>query len=203
MMATTHALAGMALASVTVLVAPEHAPTAVVAAAVGGAAPDLDLYGAHRRTLHFPTYYALAAVAALAVAVLAPTTLTVALAAFLAAAALHAATDALGGGLELRPWEATSERAVYDHYRGRWLRPRRLVRYDGAPEDLLLAGALAVPTLVHADGRLRTAVAVLLVVSAGYALVRKQVVAVTEAVVRVLPAPVVARLPDRLTEEFV
>lgn len=47
------------------------------------------------------------------------------------------------------------------------------------------------------------AVAVLLVVSAGYALVRKQVVAVTEAVVRALPAPVVARLPDRLTEDVV
>lgn len=74
---------------------------------------------------------------------------------------------------------------------------------DGAPEDLLLAGALAVPTLVHAGERLRTAVAVLLVVSAGYALVRKQVVAVTEAVVRALPAPVVARLPDRLTEDVV
>lgn len=53
------------------------------------------------------------------------------------------------------------------------------------------------------DERLRTAVAVLLVVSADYALVRKQVVAVTEAVVRALPAPVVARLPDRLTEDVV
>lgn len=203
MMATTHALAGMALASAAVLVAPEHAPVAVAAGAAGGAFPDLDLYGAHRRTLHFPVYYAVAAVAALAVALLVPTTLTVALAAFLAAAALHAAMDALGGGLELRPWEATSERAVYDHYRGRWLRPRRLVRYDGAPEDLLLAGALAVPTLAHASGGLRTAVGGLLVVSAGYALVRKPMVAATESLVAALPATVVARLPDRFTEDFV
>src|SRR6056297_545185 len=66
--------------------------------------------------------------------------------------ALHAASDALGGGLELKPWRATSERAVYDHFRGRWIRPRRWVRYDGAPEDLAFAGILAGSLLLYAEG---------------------------------------------------
>lgn len=204
MMATTHALAGIALVSAAALVAPEHVPlTAVAAAGVGGIVPDLDLYGAHRRTLHFPVYYSIAAAAALVVALLVPTTLTVVLAAGLGAAALHSVMDALGGGLELRPWEGTSERAVYNHWRGQWIRPRRWVRYDGAPEDLLLAGALATPTVALSSGTVRTGVVALLAVSTLYAVVRKPLVVVAEHVVGVLPAPVVERMPDRFTEDFV
>jgi hypothetical protein len=115
MMATTHALAGMALASVATL----FAPVAVVAAGAGGAVPDLDTPGRHRRTLHYPVYYSLAALGLLAVAFVVPTPATVALAAFVGAAAVHSASDVLGGGLELRPWEGTSDRAVHDHYHGR------------------------------------------------------------------------------------
>jgi hypothetical protein len=204
MMATTHALAGLALASAAAAVAPDQVPlAAVVAAGVGGIVPDLDLYGAHRRTLHYPVYYTVATAAAVVVALLVPTTLAVVLVAGLGAAALHSLMDVLGGGLELRPWEATSERAVYDHWRGRWLRPRRWVRYDGAPEDLLLAGALAAPAALLSSGSVRTAVFALLAVSAGYALVRKPLVALAEHVVVALPTPVVEWLPDRLTEDFV
>src|SRR6056297_795113 len=112
MMATTHALAGMVLASATALIAPEQTPVAVAGAAVGGAFPDLDLFGDHRRTLHYPVYYSILALAALAIAVLVPTGVTVALAAFLTSAALHSLMDAFGGGLELKPWEGTSDRAV-------------------------------------------------------------------------------------------
>jgi len=46
--------------------------------------------------------------------------------------ALHAAMDVFGAGLELRPREATSRRAVYDYVRGRWLRPRRWIRSSPA-----------------------------------------------------------------------
>src|SRR6056297_1290775 len=105
MMATTHALAGLALAALVAPIAPEHAPTAAAAGLAGGVFPDLDLYAGHRRTLHFPVYYAVAAAPAVAFAALAPSALTVGVAVFLAAAALHAASDALGGGLELEPWK--------------------------------------------------------------------------------------------------
>jgi len=202
MMATTHALAGMALASVTVALAPEHAPLAVGTAAVGGAFPDLDLAGRHRRTLHFPVYYSVAALGLTALAVARPTPVTVALAVFLAAAALHSVTDAFGGGLELKPWEGTSDRAVYDHHRGLWVRPRRLVRYDGAPEDVALAAALAVPTYAVGGPGVRRLVLALLVVSVVYGAVRKPLVAVAAWFVAVLPPAVLDRIPGRFVEEL-
>ena len=174
MMATTHALFGMALGAVALFVAPEYATVAIVAGGLGGLFPDLDLAGDHRKDLHFPVYSSLAAVPALALAALAPSAVTIGAGVFLASAALHAASDALGGGLELRPWEATSEEAVYDHFNGRWIRPRRWIRYDGAPEDLLLAGLLSLPGLFVFDGAIRTLTVVGLAASVVYVAVRKR-----------------------------
>jgi hypothetical protein len=193
MMATTHALFGMALGAVALFVAPEYATVAIAAGGLGGLFPDLDLAGDHRKDLHFPVYYSLAAVPALALAALAPSAVTIGAGVFLSSAALHAASDALGGGLELRPWEATSEEAVYDHFNGQWLRPRRWVRYDGAPEDLLAATVFAVPGVLYAD-RLQAAVLALLAVSAGYTLVRKRLVDFGENVADRLPSVVAAQL---------
>ncbi|MFC4990405.1 metal-dependent hydrolase [Saliphagus infecundisoli] len=200
MMATTHALWGMALALPVLATAPEFAPVAFVAGFLGGLAPDLDLYTGHRKTLHYPIYGPIVVVPAVAVALLAPSAATVGLAVGLAAAALHAATDAAGGGLELRPWEAGSERAVYSHYHGRWLRPRRWVRYDGALEDLGLAG-LAGGVLVAAGADPAAALAVALVaVSAVYTLFRKPLAALAEHLAGLAPSPVVPYLPERYRE---
>ncbi|NHN61176.1 metal-dependent hydrolase [Halorussus sp. JP-T4] len=185
-MATTHALFGMALGAVALVVAPEYATVAVAAGGIGGLFPDLDLAGDHRKDLHFPVCYSLAAVAALALAAVAPTAVTVAVAVFLASAALHSAGDALGGGLELRPWEATSEEAVYDHFNGRWIAPRRWIRYDGAPEDLLAAAAFAAPGVLYAEP-LQQAVLALLGVSTVYALLRKRLVDAGERLADRLP----------------
>jgi hypothetical protein len=194
MMATTHVLVAAAAASTLAVLAPEHAPLAVAAAGAGGLFPDLDIYTDHRRTLHFPVYYPLLAATAVALAVALPTTATVAVAAFLAGTALHAAMDVLGGGLELRPWEATSERAVYSHAHGRWLAPRRWVRYDGAPEDLVVAAVAAAPPLALFDGPVAAAVGALLAVSAGYVALRKPLAALWAR----LAALLVSRLPDPL-----
>lgn len=202
MMATTHALAGLSLAAVAAALVPEAGLPAVAAAALGGLFPDFDLYAGHRKTLHYPVYYSAAAVGALALALAVPSTATLALALFLAAAALHSAMDAAGGGLELKPWEGTSDRAVFDHHRGRWIAPRRWVRYDGAPEDLLLAAVLAAPVLVAFDGPVEAFVVGALAVSAAYALLRKPLVSAAEAVVDALPARTVERLPERFVEDF-
>lgn len=209
MMALTHALLGAVLALPLAAVAPELAPVALVAGAAGGVAPDLDIYADHRRRLHFPVFGPLAAVPALGLAAAAPGPATVALAWFLAAAGVHAAADVLGGGLELRPWQGTSERAVYSHYHGRWLAPRRLVAYDGSPGDLGLAAA-AGATLVLAFGAtvellgaavpLATAVGAVLAVAAGYTLLRKPLADLWAAVVVLLPAPVRGRLPERFAD---
>ncbi|RDI73096.1 metal-dependent hydrolase [Halopelagius longus] len=205
-MATTHALAGVVLAVVLATLFPETAagtiPIPVVAAALGGVFPDFDLYVAHRKTLHFPVYFSMLAAPALVIAVLAPTTLTLSVALFFAAAALHSLMDALGGGLELKPWLGTSDRAVYSHYHGRWIRPRRWVRYDGAPEDLAVAVLFAAPTLYAFDGYVQTGVLVALGISAAYVVLRKPMVTIAERVVDALPAGVLAYVPNRFVEDF-
>jgi len=175
MMGTTHAGVGVSGAAVLALYAPELAGGAALAAVVGGFLPDADMFlGTHRRTLHHPVGYTLLAVPALTVAVLIPGPVTVALAALLGTAALHALTDPLGPGDQLRPWRGTSEKGVFCHVTGEWIPPRWWVRYDGAPEDLALTVLLAVPGLLTFTGTVRAVVAGLVVAGAGYALVRKR-----------------------------
>jgi hypothetical protein len=203
MMATTHVLAGIALASVALYTTPELAPVAVAAAALGGLVPDLDLYAGHRKTLHFPVYLPLVAVLAVGVAALAPGPMTVAAGYFLLAAAVHSIMDAYGGGLELRPWLGTSNRAVYDHFNGRWISPRRGVRYDGAPEDLALAGVLALPGLLLFEPPVPLVVGAILAVSAVYTLLRRRLVGLAEWFVDRLPETVIARVPERFVEDIV
>ncbi|WP_425607703.1 metal-dependent hydrolase [Natrononativus amylolyticus] len=196
-MATTHAIGGLTLAAAVAVVAPEFALVVAVAALIGGFFPDFDLYVGHRKTLHYPVYYSLAALLVGGLALVRPTVETVAVAAFLASAALHSVMDVFGGGLELRPWERTSERAVYSHFHGRWLPPRRWVRYDGAPEDVALASVLAVPGLLVFEGAVQAVLLAILLISVGYATIRKPLVRVTERLVALVPAPLRRHLPDR------
>ncbi|MFB6160454.1 MAG: metal-dependent hydrolase [Haloferacaceae archaeon] len=175
MMVTTHVATGLLLATPVALVAPELALPAALGGAAGGLLPDLDLLaGTHRKTLHFPDYYWVPAVAGGAVAALHPTPLPVAAALLFLAAAVHSASDWFGAGTELRPWERTSDEAVYLRVRDRWLAPRYLVRYDGAPEDFALTLVLAAPGLVAFGPLVRRLALGLVAVAAGYALVRKR-----------------------------
>ncbi|MCU4926153.1 metal-dependent hydrolase [Halobacteria archaeon AArc-dxtr1] len=176
MMATTHVLAGLALLAPVAYAVPELAPALAVGAILGGLAPDADLLLAHRRTLHFPLLGGAVAVPVVALGTLWSTPLTVGVAAFAVAAWLHAASDVLGGGPEMDPWNDASGRAVYDHLRGRWLAARRWIRYDGAPEDAVVAIALAVPALLVYDGWVAVTVTGAIVISIGYALVRRRLV---------------------------
>jgi hypothetical protein len=187
----------MALAAVLAALVPGLAPVALVGGFLGGVLPDLDLYVGHRRTLHYPVYFAAGAVVAVPLALAVPTPATVALAAVVLGAGGHCLADVFGGGLELRPWEATADRAVYDHHNDRWLRARRWVRYDGAPEDLALSGTLAVGLFGVVDGPLRTVVAGTLAVAVGYAAVRRLLPAVAETLVARLPPTLRPHVPDR------
>lgn len=174
MMATTHAFAGLLLIVPVAYHVPEFAVPLAAGAMAGGIFPDLDVAFEHRRTLHFPVLYGVLAVPALALALAWTTPVTAGLAAFGAAAWLHAASDVLGGGPELDPWTNPRDEGVYDHVRGRWLRARRIIRYDGAPEDLALGGILAIPALLVFDGTIHVLIAAMLVVSIAYAFVRRQ-----------------------------
>ncbi|SEL83924.1 hypothetical protein [Haloferax larsenii] len=175
MMATTHAAVGLALAAPLVWIAPELAPVAAVGALVGGVVPDVDLFvGTHRKSLHFPVYYTLAAVLVGLVAVVAPSAVVVAIAFFLLSAGVHSISDWFGAGDELRPWHRTSDRAVYVHPAKRWLRPRYVVRYDGAPEDLVLTLLFSIPGYLAFDGGLRLVVLVGVAVAVFYTGFRKR-----------------------------
>lgn len=176
MMATTHAFLALALVAPLAIQWPALATPLAVGAIVGGLAPDLDVALEHRRSLHFPVAGGAAAALAVALAVTVPTVWTVGLASGVVAAWLHAASDVIGNGPLLDPWTDESDRAVYDHVRGRWLSPLLLVRYDGAPEDAALAVGLAIPVLVVFDGGIAAIAVVGVAVSVAYAAGRRRVV---------------------------
>lgn len=196
-MATTHAVWGMALALPVIAVAPELAPIALAAGFVGGLFPDLDLYMGHRKTLHYPVLGPLLAALAIAIAGLNPTTITIGLAVFVSAAALHPVLDIFGGGLELRPWEATSDRGVYSHVHRRWIRPRRTIRYDGSPEDLGFAVVGAAPLFFLDDATIGLFILGLLVISSFYVLLRRRLAEAAAVLASVVPAPLVPYVPRR------
>lgn len=175
MMVTSHAVVGVALTTPLLFVAPELAPTAALAGFAGGVFPDLDLlFGTHRKTLHFPFVGWLVALPVVAGAALVQTPVTVGVAAFAVASAVHAGMDAFGAGEELRPWERTNPDAVYYHLRGRWLRARYWVPYDGSPHDLGVTVLGALPGLVLFSGTVRLLCALAVAVAAPYTLVRKR-----------------------------
>lgn len=199
MMAMTHAIAGLVLAAVALRAGGGDPATLAAAGLAGSLVPDLDIYAGHRKTLHYPVYGWIPAGLAVALAAAAPTAVTVALATFLVAAALHPVMDRYGGGLELRPWEGRSQRAVYSHFHGRWLAPRRLVPYDGSPHDLGAALALSVPAATLPEP-LPPVVGVLLAVGATYVVLRKRLATLWATLARSLPEPVARHVPARFFE---
>ena len=175
MMTTTHVFAGLALCAPVAMAYPEFATPLAAGAIVGGLAPDADVVATHRRTFHFPILGGVVAIPAVLLAVALPTTVTVAVAAAAVAAWLHAASDAYGGGSGFDPWENPIDRAVYDHVRGRWIAPRGLIRYDGAPEDAVLAVGLGLVALLVFDGWVDAVVLAGIALSIGYALLRRRI----------------------------
>lgn len=200
MMLPTHVIAGMLLAVPLVRLAPELAAVGFAAGALGGLFPDLDMYSGHRKVLHYPVYYSALAVPALLAAVFAPGPATVGVALFLLGAALHSVSDIYGGGLELRPWEGNSDRAVYDHYRRRWIAPRGRIRYDGSAEDLALTAGLSLPLLYLLDGPLRLVVVGALLVAIAYTVLRRRLAELVVRVIPLLPSALTPHLPERYNE---
>jgi hypothetical protein len=175
MMAPTHVMIGLSIAAIASSVTPFWLAPAV-GGLVGSIVPDIDLFvGSHRRTLHFPVLGWLPALAASVVAWIVPSPLTVCLSVGAIAFALHPVVDIASAGEELRPWERTNPLAVYCHACRRWFRARYWVRYDGAPEDLGLTLAFALPVLWAYDGWVAFVAITTVIVGVVYAAVRRRV----------------------------
>jgi hypothetical protein len=197
MMLPTHAVVGLALAAPLAVSRPELGLFALLGGLLGSLIPDLDLYAGHRRTLHYPTGYTIAAAIAVAVAFALTMPTTVGLAFLLVGAAVHCRMDRYGGGLELRPWEGVSERAVYDHVRGEWRTPKRWIEYDGSPRDVVLALLVGVPLFVVLPAPFRWVVLGALVTGCAYGLLRRRLAAIAPAVFDAGPEVAAAYVPDR------
>lgn len=203
-MLPTHVLCGMLLAVPLLWVAPELAIVGLVAGLLGGAFPDFDMYVGHRRTLHYPVYYSIITLPIVGIAAIAPNALTVGVAFFMLGAAAHSIADIFGGGLELRPWEATSDRAVFDHFHGRWIQPRRFIRYDGSIEDLFIAISLSIPMLLLFTDIFQFVVIAVIGIAILYTVLRRQLAKIASIVVKLVPAPLVGYVPPRyLSDENV
>jgi hypothetical protein len=199
MMATTHAYMALGLVVLSLPVSGRHAPEAslMVAASLGGLAPDADLVTNHRKTLHFPVLLPVGALLLLAVYRVVGSPAVVVLAVAVASAGLHSLTDILAGGVGYEPWEHTSDRAVYNHVLGVWHTPRRLVRYSGAPEDFALGAVAALPAVFAPQtGPVADAVLAATLLATGlYTLVRRRLPAIAGRFRAVAPPRLADRLP--------
>jgi hypothetical protein len=130
---------------------------AVLAGALGGLLPDLDLlFGKHRKTLHFPWLYGVAASGFYAVSTVLDGFGFVAV--FFAAAGVHSFMDRFAGA-ELRSWDSDRWRneAVYDHLRDEWSPPSRVV-HGGSVRDLVLCLSCGVSLAVFGGDAISRAV---------------------------------------------
>lgn len=177
MMATTHAVAGMLLATPLILQHPELTPVLLAAAFIGGIFPDFDVIaGTHRKTLHFPVYYWIPTVLFLSAGLLTGKTVLLGLGVFFLGAAQHSLSDVIGGGLERQPWKQTTDKAVYVHAKGGWEHPRHIIGYDGSPGDFIATVVMLIPLVFIHGASVPFAVpsaATLAIVAAGYVIIRK------------------------------
>jgi hypothetical protein len=198
MMALTHGLASVALVAIATPAIRETAgPPLLAAAFLGGLAPDLDLLAAHRKSLHYPVGYTLFAALLGSYYAVVPTVGGLLATVALSAAAVHTWSDVFAGSVEPEPWNPTTERAVYNHALGQWHRPRRWVRYSGAPEDFFLC-AISATLAIGSSVTGPTADALLLwltAVAGTYTLARKRLGGLRGTLAPVVPERLVALVP--------
>ena len=155
---------------------PEYFLAAVAAGYIGGLFPDLDLVFNHRQTLHFPVIYTALSIATVSLSYITQNSYIVLSSYFVVSAAAHSWVDILGGGLEERPWEGTTDKGVYSHSLDRWFPPLQIIRYDGAPEDFLLAlvSGVALFHLLNGYPEAQKVVIASVMIGGLYSLVRKK-----------------------------
>jgi hypothetical protein len=135
-MVTTHIFVSLLLAFCVSFVSPLEVGTILPIAFVGGFFPDLDMFfGTHRKTLHYPVYGSVLAVASFVFFLITHSMIIGFITIFLIGCMSHTLTDILSCGLEKYPWKKNSKQAVYNHHTKKWIPPRYIIPYDGSIED--------------------------------------------------------------------
>lgn len=187
-MLPSHLAIGLLLCSPFYIYAPTELQSLVLLTIIiGSTSPDLDmLIGQHRQTTHYPE---ISTIVALGCTVLIPADQIFYLpATFTTAFALHAWIDIFGGGLEDKPWEKTSTRAVYRHLSDKWEVPRHYTGHDGSIRDLiatLLATAILYTLLT--DSWVITLLLSNLTIAVIYTIVRKRLPALRDKILAKYP----------------
>jgi hypothetical protein len=178
MMALTHGFMSLALAVLVLPFVSDHvaAPLLLAVTFVGGVVPDTDLLANHRKTLHYPIIYPILTLLLVGGFLLTSSALFLLLTFAIGAAALHCLSDILAGGAELEPWNPATGHGVYNHVLKRWHRPRRYVRYSGAPEDFFISLVFAMVAVWSATTSVTADVGLLCLLAAAgiYSLLRKR-----------------------------
>jgi hypothetical protein len=138
-MLPTHIILGLALLS-PVFVFLDAPSSSLYGVIIGSVLPDLDLiYGTHRQTFHFPVYSIPFVIFSGVLMLVVPSVELWFVFGVISGFSFHSISDVFGSGLEVRPWERNSKKAVYNHYHSRWEKPTHILSYDGSPTDLIVS----------------------------------------------------------------
>lgn len=205
MMALTHGFMSLALAVLVLPFVSDHvaAPLLLAVTFVGGVAPDADILANHRKTLHYPVLYPALTLLLLVGFLFTSSAIFLLATLAIGAAALHCLSDILAGGAEREPWNPVTDHGVYNHVLKRWHRPRRYVRYSGAPEDFFVSLVFAMVAVWSATTSVTVDVSVLclLAVAGIYSLLRKRLRQVATFGVALVPLRLHFLVPAVQVEE--
>jgi hypothetical protein len=103
----------------------------------GGLLPDLDVIFNHRKTLHYPNIYLMIGSFLVLLFYLTNISAILFVGIIFSSSFVHCFLDILCSGSTIKPWRESDDKAVYDHLRGKWIRPKGLF-YDGSIRDMIL-----------------------------------------------------------------
>jgi hypothetical protein len=181
MMFPTHILKGLVLVTPLLYIYPEISGLIIICATIGFTIPDIDiLFGKHRKTLHFPVLGFFPYIFLTIVFLITSNLLALLVSVFFFGIHIHSVSDILGGSLEAEPWKKNDNRAVYNHIKSEWIRPLRIIQYDGSKRDLsmyflLLIAFVFVTPFEIGSKKLLLPTIILSLIALSYTFLRKSV----------------------------
>mgnify|MGYP006265906321 CR=1 FL=1 len=200
MMLPTHIIVGMFLSLSVLYIEPNYINSVILVSIFGSLIPDLDMYYGHRKTLHYPVFCSIATLLSFCILIFITNIYSISLFFFFMTLSIHPLLDILSSGLEIRPWENTSKKAVYNHYSKQWIAPLHIIPYDGSKEDLSVLLILSIPLMVYLGQPFYSLIIVLNIIGILYTLSRKILPEFIKPVIKIVPDNYRKYIPDRYQE---